>query len=100
MISSVIQYGSLLVVRDETGQQIGSISTGGGEFLGYSGTFILLKYGSMVISMDENQRHFGSTIIPEDYIITGITNSGFLARTGNILLVYDRYCNHTDTQSI
>ena len=76
MISSVIQYDSILVVRDENGQTIGTISTGGGEFIGYSNTFILLRYGNMYSTVDENQRPLGSTILPDDYEITGITNNG------------------------
>lgn len=99
MISSVIQYDSILVVRDETGQTIGTISTGGGEFIGYSNTFILLRYGNMYSTVDENQRPLGSTILPEDYEITGITSSGFLARTGRLMQVSDPYCNHVGVQS-
>lgn len=100
MISSVIQYSSLLVVRDETGQQIGSISLGGGEMLGYSSKFIVLRYGNMIITVDENQSQLGNIVLPAEFQITGITNSGFLAKTGSNLQVYDPYCNHTGIQSI
>lgn len=100
MISSVIQYDSLLVVRDQNGQQIGTISLGGGEFLGYSSSFIVLRYGNMIVTTDENQRQLGNIGLPGDYVITGITNNGFLARTGRILQVYDPYCNHIGIQSI
>lgn len=99
MISSVIQYDSLLVVWDESGQKIGSISIGGGELLGFSNTFILLRYGNMFSTVDENQHQLGNIVLPEDYVIIGITNSGFLARTGRLLQVYDLYCNHIGVQS-
>jgi hypothetical protein len=100
MISSVIQYDSLLVVRDETGQQIGTISLGGGQFIGYSNTFILLRYGNMYATVDENQYPMGNTILPGDFVITGITNNGFLARTGQLLQMYDPYCNHVGVQVV
>jgi hypothetical protein len=94
MISSVIQYDSLLVVRDESGQKIGTISLGGGEFVGYSNAFILLRYGNMYQTVDANQYPMGNVILPEDYEITGITGSGFLARTGRLLQMYDEWCKY------
>jgi hypothetical protein len=101
MISSVIQYGSLLVVRDESGQQTGSITLGGGgEMLGYSSNFIVLRYGNMISTVDKNQYPMGNIVLPYDYKITGITNSGFLAQTGRMLIVYDQYCKQTGTQTI
>jgi hypothetical protein len=100
MIGSVIQYASLLVVWDEHGQKIGTISLNGGEMLGYSNSFVLLRYGNMIITTDANQRQFGSIVLPANYQITGITNNGFMARTGQTLQVYDQYCNHKGVQSI
>lgn len=99
MIRSVIQYGSILAVRDENENQIGTLSIGDGEFLGYSSRFILVRYGNMVVSMDENQNKLGHEIFPEDYIIKGITDGGFIAETGRIQQLYDPYCRHIDTHS-
>jgi hypothetical protein len=101
MISSVIQYGSLLIVRDESGQQIGSITLGGGgEMLGYSSNFIVLRYGNMISTIDKNQYPMGNIVLPSEFQITGITNSGFLARIGSMLIVYDPWCRQTGTQTI
>lgn len=100
MIRSVIQYGSILDVRDEQDRNIGTLAIGNGEFLGYSSRFILVRYDNMIVSMDENQYNLGHEIFPEHYIIKGITESGFIAQTGSIQLLYDPYCNHVGTQSI
>lgn len=100
MIVSVIQYGSLLSVRDERGQQIGTLSISGGTMLGYSNKFIVLRFGNMIITTDENQRQLGNIVMPSEFIISGITNNGFLARTGNLYQVYDPYCRHVGIQSI
>jgi|GEM_PF-2664983 len=100
MIGSVIQYDSILAVWDENGTKIGTLSIGGGEMLGYSNKFILLRYGDLIMTTDADQRQLGSTVVPGGYQICGITNSGFLAKTGNILQVYDTHCNHVGIQSI
>lgn len=100
MIRSVVQYGSILNVWDENDNSIGTLSIGDGEFLGYSSRFILVRYGNMVVSMDENQQNLGHEIFPEDYIIKGITENGFIAETGRIQQLYDPYCNHVGVQSI
>jgi len=91
MIASAILYGSLLVLRDKNGTQIGSISLNGGEFLGYSSNFIVLRYGNMIITRDVNDHQLGNLPLPSDYVIIGITNSGFMARTGNLLQSYAPY---------
>jgi len=100
MIGSVIQYDSILAVWDENGNRIGALSLGGGVMLGYSNSFIVLRYGNMIVTTDADQRQLGSVVLPAEYEITGITNSGFLARTGNTLQVYDAHCDHVGVQSI
>ena len=100
MIANVIQYGNLLVIRDQTGNQIGSISLNGGEVLGHSSKFVLVRYGNNCITMNENSQQLGMTPIPSGYRIQGITDSGFSARTGNVIEVYDQYCNHIDHYSL
>jgi hypothetical protein len=100
MITAAILYDSLLVLRDNKGNQIGSISLNGGEFLGYSSNFIVLRYGNMIITRDEKDRQLGNLPLPSVYVITGITNSGFMARTGSLLQSYDMHCNHIGSQNI
>ncbi|HOX77014.1 MAG TPA: hypothetical protein PLW31_03155 [Bacteroidales bacterium] len=100
MIRSVIQYDSVLVVLDENGNRTGTLPISGAEYLGYANNYIVLRYGNMIVTVDENQRQLGNIVLPGDYVITGITNNGFLARTGRILQVYDPYCNHIGIQSI
>jgi hypothetical protein len=96
MIATVTQYGSLLVIRDHRGDQIGTISTGGGEFLGHSSTFVVLRFGTQIATYNENGNRLGITQVPESYRIHSITESGFCARTGNLVLVYDQYGNNVD----
>ena len=54
----------------------------------------------MVVSMDENQQNLGHEIFPEEYIIKGITENGFIAETGRLQILYDPYCKQTGIQSI
>lgn len=100
MIVSVIQYGSLLSVRNEQGVQTGTLSMNGGTLLGYSGTFIVLRYGNMIITTDEHQQQLGNVVLPSDWVITGITQNGFLARTGSLIQIYDPWCRHMGNQSV
>lgn len=100
MIATVIQYGNLLIVRDRNGNQLGTISTGGGDFLGHSSSFVVLRFGTQIVTYNENGDRLGITQIPEDYRIQSITESGFCARTGNLMLVYDSYGNNIDRYSI
>ncbi|MBU2652270.1 MAG: hypothetical protein KKA81_15175 [Bacteroidetes bacterium] len=100
MIRTVIQYGSILVARDEQDNHIGSLSIGEGIMLGYASNYILVRYGNMVVSMDVDQNNLGHEIFPEEYKIMGITSGGFIAQTGSIQQLYDPYCNHVGTQSI
>lgn len=100
MIGSVVQYDSVLAVWDENGNRIRTLSLNGGEMAGYSNRFIVLRYGNLIITTDADQRQLGSTVLPEDYHICGITSNGFLTKTGSLLQVYDQYCNHKGIQSI
>jgi len=99
MIRTVYQYGSIIILRDENDTNIGTLSIGEGELLGYSSHFILVRFGNMVISWDKDQVTLGSEIFPENYTIKGITQSGFIAETGQLRQIYDPYCNHIGTQS-
>jgi hypothetical protein len=96
MIANVTQYGNLLVIRDRSGNQIGSISTGGGEFLGHSSAFVVLRFGGQIVTYNSDGNRIGHIQLPTDYRIQSITESGFCARTGNMILVYDSYCNNVD----
>lgn len=96
MIATVTQYGSNLIVRDSSGSQIGFISTGGGEFLGHSSSFVVLRFGGQIVTYNEDGNRMGFTQIPTDYKIQSITESGFCARTGSMMLVFDSYCNNVD----
>lgn len=96
MIATVTQYGSNLIVRDSSGSQIGLISTGGGKFLGHSSSFVVLRFGGQIVTYNEDGNRMGFTQIPTDYKIQSITESGFCARTGSMMLVFDSYCNNVD----
>lgn len=100
MIANVTQYGSLLILRDQKGQQVGSLSISGGEFIGHSSDFIMVKYGNVIITVDENQRQLGSIPFDSEYIIGGITDSGFTARTGSMVFVYDKYCRKINAYGV
>jgi len=100
MIATVTQYGNLLIVRDRAGNQIGNISTGGGEVLGHSSSFVVLRFGGQIVTYNENGNRMGFTQIPSDYRVQSITESGFCTRTGNMVLVYDSYCNNIDRYTV
>jgi hypothetical protein len=100
MISNVTQYGSLLVLRDQQGQQVGTLSVSNGELLGYSRDFVVVQFDGMIVTMDENQRTLGRLILSSDYRIQGINESGFCARTGSQVMVYDPYCNKINQYSV
>lgn len=96
MIATVNEYGNLLIVRDRNGNQLGTISTGGGEFLGHSSSFVVLRFGSQIVTYDQRGSRLGMAQVPENYRIQSITESGFCARTGSMILVYDSHGNNID----
>jgi len=100
MIRSVVQYGSILDLRNEQDNQIGTLSIGEGMLLGYASNYILVRYDNMIVSFDKNQNRLGHIILPEEYRIQGITQNGFIALTGRLQILYDPYCNQVGTQSI
>ena len=100
MICSGDQYGNQVVLRDRTGSQIGILTLGGGELLGNSRSFVVVRYGNMIYTMNENQQQLGSVPLPSDYRIQNITEDGFTARTGNMLQKYDMYCNHIGSTNV
>jgi hypothetical protein len=70
------------------------------EFLSYSSIFIVLRYINMIVTGYVNDRLLGIFPLPSGYVITGITNSGFMAQTGSMLQSYDPYRDHIDIQNI
>jgi len=97
MIASATQYGSLVILRDQSGNQIGSLSISSGQMLGFSRDFVLVKFGNMYITMDVNQTTLGSIPLDSSFTIQGITESGFSARTGRMVISYDKYCRQVGT---
>jgi len=94
MISSADQYGNQISLRDRSGQQVGNLTIAqNAEFLGHSSTFVVIRNGGMIITLDENQHTLGSVVLPLDYRIGGITDSGFYAKTGGLTIVFDPNCN-------
>lgn len=100
MFATVTQSGGMLILRDQHGQQVGNLTISNGEFLGHSRDFVVIKYEDMIITMDQNQSKLGSTPLPSNFKVQGVTESGFYARTGNMIVVFDRYCNRIDQYPI
>ena len=94
MIRQAIQYSSIVNIFGDDGTQIGSVTIGSGELLGYSRDFLVIRYGDMIVTKDANDHQLGSLVIDRRYQIMGINESGFTARDGSALEVYDKYCNH------
>ncbi|MFA7157030.1 MAG: hypothetical protein WC123_04985 [Bacilli bacterium] len=100
MIAQVSQHGSILVLRDNTGSQINTILIGNGEFLGHSGKFVVIQYGDMIVTMNENQSILGRIVLDSRYRISGITDSGFHAKTGSMIIAYNSMCEHINSFSV
>lgn len=100
MIAQVSQHGSILVLRDNTGSQINTLSISNGELLGHSGKFVVIQYGDMIVTMNENQNILGRIILDSSYRISGITDSGFHAKTGSMIVAYNSMCEHINSFSV
>lgn len=100
MIGSAIQYGDMLVLRDGFGNTISNLSLNGGEFVGHSSTYVMIRYQNMIVTYDEDGNQLGNYTLPSDFRIQGITDNGFYARTGSILEQFDPYCNYVGPVSV
>jgi len=100
MIRIAEQYGQQLVLFDEGGHMIETLSLNGGEFLGHTTSYVVIRYQNMIVTYNENGDQLGNITLPSDYRIQSITDSGFCARTGNILEKYDPYCNYLGPVSV
>ena len=100
MINSATQYGDQLVLMGRGGERTGTIILNGGEFLGHSRNFIVVRFGDQVCTFDENETILGAVNLDESFKISGITDSGFYAKTGSVVEVYDWYCNHIDHYTV
>ena len=100
MIAQAQQYSSLIVLRDRHGDEVGTLSIGDGIFLGHSRDYVVIQYGDMIVTMDENQRNLGSVVLDQRYRIQGITESGFYAKVDNAVIMYDKFCNKKDQYAV
>ena len=99
MITSAVQYGSQVAIY-ENGTPLGNVQISGGDFLGHSRNFLLVRYGNLYVTFNETNHQMGSVPLPADYTIQSITDSGFVARTGNLLIQYDMFCQQRGTTSV
>lgn len=93
MIATATQYGSLVILRDQSGQQVGSLSISDGIVLGHSRDFVVVKFGKLITTMDENQRTLGTIPLDSNFTICSINESGFSARVDGLTIAFDKYCN-------
>jgi hypothetical protein len=99
MITSAIQYGSQIAIY-ENGNPIGNVQISGGQFLGHSQNFLLVKYNDLYVTFNEKNHQLGSIPLPADCTIQSITDSGFVARTGNLLIQYDMFCHQRGSTTV
>lgn len=92
MIATVTQFGSLLVFRDLTGKQVGSLPIGGGVLVGHSSEFVVVKYDNHYLVVNENQQPLGRLQLDSSFRFISATDSGFTVATGNMAISYDKYC--------
>lgn len=97
MIATVTQYGSMLVLRDQHGQQVGNMSISGGDLVGHSRDFVVIKYDNMYYTINENQQQLGNLQLDSSFRFQSVTDSGFTVRTGNMITSYDKYCRKIDS---
>jgi len=100
MIASATQYGSMVILRDQLGQQVGSLSISNGQLLGFSRDFVVIQFGNMITTMDENQRTLGTIPLDSSFRVQGINESGFSTRTGNMVFSYDKYCRQVGSYPV
>lgn len=102
MIADIQQYGSVLQVRNETGQEIGWIPISANfELVGFCSEFLVVRDGGYILSMNHRGEELGSMIVPTDYRFRTVTSSGFLLQSGaNLLERYDPSCRHLGSQPI
>jgi len=100
MIFEAQQYGSLLILRNSEGIEIGSLSIGDGEFLGHSRDFVVIRYQDMIVTMDSQQNVLGRLVIDSRYVVRSITEAGFTVKADTAIETYDRYCNHINHYTV
>ena len=102
MIEQVIQYGTELNVRDESGRTIANVGVGyGTELEGWSEDFIVLRNGNQVYTIDERGYQIGFLNLSESAArVQGVTASGFGIRTGSFVQRYDESCRPTHSMNV
>lgn len=102
MISNVIQYGTSLNVRDESGTTVSNLSVGyGTEVEGWSEDFIVLRNGNHVYTVDERGYQLGFVQLPDsEQRVQGVTAQGFSVRNGRLVQRYNESCRPAESYSV
>lgn len=100
MISAVLKYGNLLVIRNSNGDQIGNYTLNGGTLVGHSSSFLVVRYQNQILTINERGQTIGMTPIVSGSTVQGITDSGFNIALGSVMEVYDIRCCRVNHYSI